>query len=87
MVIGDCPVTAQAIATKVNLAKGNKVLQLLKPPSDRKNDESDSSPDINDGQDIESYDTTTTKLLTVQAVQKLGGAVAVTGDGVNDALA
>ena len=126
MVTGDHPVTAQAIATKVNIIKeGSKVLQFLKPPSDDKKNDDDVSPDINDVHDIDSYDAVVVagiyltymldkggqdlqtfwnicinkpnvvfartspqqKLLIVQAVQKLGGIVAVTGDGVNDSPA
>ena len=50
----------QAVATKVNTIKeGSKVLQLLKPPSDdnkNNHNDDDASPDINDVQDIDSYD-------------------------------
>ena len=47
----------QAVAMKVNIIReGSKVLQLLKQPSDDNTNNDDASPDINDVQDIDSYD-------------------------------
>jgi len=83
MITGDHPVTAQAVADELGILKGGRVVTGT---------ELDALGDAELEREVESIDvyarvSPAHKLRVVEALQKRGHVVAMTGDGVNDAPA
>jgi len=83
MVTGDNPETARAIAQESGILKGGKVISGAAFRSLSKDEQVNAAPDLDVMARAEPMD----KLLLVEALQKTGAVVAVTGDGINDAPA
>jgi Ca2+-transporting ATPase len=83
MVTGDNPETARAIAQESGILKGGSVVPGPAFRSLSPEEQVTSARDLDIMARAEPMD----KLLLVQALQKLGDVVAVTGDGTNDAPA
>jgi Ca2+-transporting ATPase len=83
MVTGDNPETAQAIARDAGILQGGKVMTGSEFRSLIKDDQVTAAR----GLDVMARAEPMDKLLLVEALQKTGAVVAVTGDGTNDAPA
>jgi Ca2+-transporting ATPase len=83
MVTGDNPETAQAIARDAGILQGGKVMTGSEFRSLIKDDQVTAAM----GLDVMARAEPMDKLLLVEALQKTGAVVAVTGDGTNDAPA
>ena len=83
MVTGDNPETAQAIARDAGILQGGKVMTGSEFRSLIKDDQVTAAR----GLDVMARAEPMDKLLLVEALQKAGAVVAVTGDGTNDAPA
>ncbi len=83
MVTGDNPETARAIAREAGIMQGGRVLSGAEFRSLTKAEQSAASVDLDVMARAEPMD----KLLLVEALQRNGAVVAVTGDGTNDAPA
>jgi Ca2+-transporting ATPase len=83
MVTGDNPETARAIAVESGIMQGGTVVTGAEFRSLSKEDQAKASRDLDVMARAEPMD----KLLLVEALQKNGAVVAVTGDGTNDAPA
>ena len=83
MVTGDNPVTARAIAQEAGILKGGTVVPGPAFRSMSPEDQVTAARDLDIMARAEPMD----KLLLVEALQKNGDVVAVTGDGTNDAPA
>jgi Ca2+-transporting ATPase len=83
MVTGDNPETAQAIARDAGILRGGKVMT----GSDFRSLIKDDQVTAARGLDVMARAEPMDKLLLVEALQKTGAVVAVTGDGTNDAPA
>jgi Ca2+-transporting ATPase len=83
MVTGDNPETAQAIARDSGILQGGKVMTGSEFRSLTKEDQVTAAG----GLDVMARAEPMDKLLLVEALQKTGAVVAVTGDGTNDAPA
>jgi Ca2+-transporting ATPase len=83
MVTGDNPETAQAIARDAGILTGGKVMTGSEFRSLIKDDQVTAAR----GLDVMARAEPMDKLLLVEALQKTGAVVAVTGDGTNDAPA
>ncbi|MGB9177140.1 MAG: calcium-translocating P-type ATPase, PMCA-type, partial [Methanoregula sp.] len=83
MVTGDNPETARAIAQESGILQGGKVIAGAEFRSLTKEEQTAVSRDLDVMARAEPMD----KLLLVEALQRNGAVVAVTGDGTNDAPA
>ena len=83
MVTGDNPETARAVAREAGILQGGSVITGNEFRSLPK----DGQVTAAQGMDVMARAEPMDKLLLVEALQKTGGVVAVTGDGTNDAPA
>ena len=83
MVTGDNPETARAIAREAGILPGGTVISGAEFRSLSKDEQTAASRDLDVMARAEPMD----KLLLVEALQRNGAVVAVTGDGTNDAPA
>jgi Ca2+-transporting ATPase len=83
MVTGDNPETARAIAQESGIMQGGSVISGAEFRSLSREDQTRASRDLDVMARAEPMD----KLLLVEALQRNGAVVAVTGDGTNDAPA